>query len=141
MFIFTHWWQIAILQILLPQSFYTHQSTLLPRLPWAIPTPFPPQHPSPLLLPLRWTNLLFRNLSPSTRRIFQPYANRMAFYLSPPIPPKVRPLLYCWLHGYQHHSHNGARCKIMEHDPKYTAAQKASTDPLKSPRKNTNVKN
>ena len=60
---------------------YTHQSTLLPRLPWAIPTPFPPQHPSPLLLPLRWTNLLFRNLSPSTRRIFQPYANRMAFCL------------------------------------------------------------
>ena len=57
----------------------------------------------------------------------------------PPIPPKVRPLLYCWLHGYQH-SHNGTRCKIMEHDPKYTAAQKASLDPLKPPGGNTNVK-
>jgi hypothetical protein len=57
------------------------------------------------------------------------------------VPTKTGLLVYCWLHSYQH-SHTGANCNIIANNlPNFNAIQKASTDPLKPPGGNRNVKN
>jgi len=56
-----------------------------------------------------------------------------------PTPAKSGALHYCWAHGYQY-SHLGSACKVMLNDKKYTAQQKAATDPLTPAGGNTATK-